>query len=60
MFGMSFALFMERERAAHSPMKGGEKMEPIPRDYGERCQVDVFEGLIMLPSGNAKSTKIKA
>ncbi|OQA16060.1 MAG: hypothetical protein BWY62_00344 [Firmicutes bacterium ADurb.Bin356] len=35
-------------------------MEPIPRDYGERCQVDVFEGLIMLPSGNAKSTKIKA
>ena len=26
----------------HPPQKGGEKMEAIPRDYGEQCRFDAF------------------
>ena len=32
----------------HSPRKGGEKMDMIPRnDYGERCQFDAYCKLVL-------------
>ena len=37
------ALLAERESTTHHPpAKGGEKMEPNPRDCGNRCRFDAF------------------
>lgn len=33
-------MLAERERTTYTPIERGEKMEAIPRDYGERCQFD--------------------